>query len=197
MSALEFVAPLVQVHGLRLVCDEQRAWSLRDVNFRAEGSMTFRDGVNLVAADEDLSRDSEEWFQGAVFRYTWTDRDGIQQTRDDTYVLPGIAQPRVVLREIKAPYPGPGRAQYAVRRAQGRGRTVTATKVASWAEATEQAFSAILEGTPIQIGISERVVFDLASNQVTVTSRTVDTPTGAIDLLPGTINALAGTINTL
>lgn len=197
MSALDFLAPLVQVLGLRLVCDETRAWSLRGAGYLAPGSITFRDGVNIITASEELSRDSEDWYQGAVFRYSWDDRDGIAQTRDDIYVMPGITNPKVILREINAPYPGPGRAQYAVQRAQGRGRTVTAEKVARWTETAEQPLSAILEGTPIQLGTAERVEFDLGKNQVTVTSRTTDTPAGAIVLLPGTINALPGTINNL
>lgn len=197
ISALEFLAPLVQVLGLRLVCDETREWTLRDETYRAAGAQTFRNAVNIAEASEELSRDSDDWFQGAVFRYTWTDRDGIDQSRDDTYVLAGVDQPKVILREISAPYPGPGRAEYAVRRAQGRGRTVTASRQAKWDENAEQPLTALLEGTEIQTGLADRVVFDLAENTVTTTGRTTDTPANAIALLTGTINALTGTINDL
>lgn len=195
MSALEFILPLVQVLGLRPVCDETRAWSLRSEAYRAAGAQAFRAGVNVITAREQLSRDEDDWFDGAVYRYSWTDRDGIQQTREDTFALPGAS--RVILREIDAPWPGAGRAEYAVRRAQGKGRTVTATKQATWTERAEQPLSVILDGTPIQTGIAERVVFDIAENTVTTTSRTIDTPAGAIDLLTGTIDALTGTINDL
>ncbi|TFB15122.1 hypothetical protein E3V93_00140 [Microbacterium sp. 3H14] len=195
-SALAFLHPLVQAAGFRLVCNESREWTLRDAGWREPGAQTYRYGVNIINGSEELTRDSDAWYDGAVFRYTWTDRDGIEQTRDDAFALTPTPS-KVILREIRAPYPGPGRAQYAVQRAQGKGRTVTATKQAAWTETAEQTFSAILEGTPIQIGIAERVEFDLGQNEVTATSRTTDTPAGAIVLLPGTINALAGTINNL
>lgn len=195
MSALEFILPLVQVLGFRPVCDETRAWSIRSEDYRAAGVQAFRTGVNITAADEQLSRDDEGWFDGAVYRYKWTARDGLPQTREDAFALPGAS--KIILREINAPWPGAGRAEYAVRRAQGKGRTVTATKQATWMEAAEQPFSAVLEGTPIQLGTAERVRFDIADNTVTTTSRTTDTPAGAINLLTGTILALPGTINTL
>lgn len=195
MSAMEFILPLVQVLGLRPVCDEQRAWSLRSEAYRAPGAQTFRAGVNITSADEQLSRDDEGWFDGAVFRYQWTDRDDLPQTREDAYALPGAS--KIILREIAAPWPGAGRAEYAVRRAQGKGRTVTATKQATWTEHAEQPLTVLLDGTPIQTGTAGRVVFDLTGNAVTTTSRTTDTPAGAIALLAGTIDALPGTINDL
>ncbi|WP_217585137.1 hypothetical protein, partial [Microbacterium sp. GbtcB4] len=73
MAALDFLAPVVQALGLRLVCNEARAWSLRNAEYRASGSITFRDGVNIIAASEELSRDSDDWFQGAVFPNSWDD----------------------------------------------------------------------------------------------------------------------------
>src|SRR5690606_9036362 len=46
-SGLEFLRPLVQAAGFRLVCDEQRRWTLRDAGYRAPGAQTFRYGVNI------------------------------------------------------------------------------------------------------------------------------------------------------
>lgn len=196
VSALEFLRPLVQAAGFRLVCNERREWTLRPAEYREVGSLTYRDGFNLIGASETLSRGDESWFDGAVFVYTWTDQNGIEQTRIDAWALTENPS-KVIRREINAAYPGPGRAQYTVRRAQGRGRTVELTAQAKWTEAAEQPFTAILEGTPLQTGISSRVEFDLSTNEVTVTSRTTDTPAGVIDLLTGTINALTGTIANL
>ena len=183
ISGLEFLHPLVQTAGLRLVCNERREWTLRDAGYREPGTQTFRDGVNIITADEQLTREADEWFDGAVYVYTWTDDDGIEQTRTDAYALTPNPT-KVIRREISAAYPGPGRAAYAVQRAQGKGRTVTGTKQATWQEQAEQTFSAILSGTPIQVGIAERVVFDLSSNEVTTTSRTTDTPADAWVLIP-------------
>lgn len=195
VSALQFLRPLLLSAGIRLVCDELRRWTLRDNTYRAAGAQTFRDGVNIITADEEISREDERWFDGMVVRYRWTDRDGIEQERTDSYALPGAS--KIILRDVSAPYPGPGRAEYAVTRAQGTGSTVTGTKQATWTENTEQEFSAVLTSTPIQLGTAEKVVFDIAANTVTTTSRTTDTPAGAINLLQGAINALPGSINTL
>ncbi|MER6564620.1 hypothetical protein ABT300_44370, partial [Streptomyces sp. NPDC001027] len=86
-SALAFLHPLVQAAGFRLVCNEAREWTLRDAAWREPGAQTYRYGVNIINGSEELTRDSEAWYDAAVFRYTWTDRDGITHTRDDTYAL--------------------------------------------------------------------------------------------------------------
>ncbi len=51
VSAIDFLAPLVQANGFRLVCDEQRRWTLRGVNYIAPGSaVALRYGVNIIDA---------------------------------------------------------------------------------------------------------------------------------------------------
>ncbi len=145
--------------------------------------MTYRYGVNLIDASETLSRSSDEWYDGAVVRYRHV-AGGLEQIRDDTWALTDPPS-KVILREINAAYPGPGRAEYMVRRAQGKGRTVTVTAQATWDEAAEQPLTTTLDGTPIQTGVANRVQFDLSRNEVTVTSRTTDTPAAAWILIPG------------
>lgn len=195
-SALEFLAPLVQASGRRLVCDEARVWTLRGEEYTADGAIAIRHAVNLIGADDKIGRDDALWFDGAVVRYTWTDATGKRQERIDSFALTGTPS-RVVLIERATPYPGPGFAAYAVRRAQGRGREVSATTVADWNARAEQAVQIVLDGAPVQIGKTSRVVFDLDRDEMTVTTRTTDTPAGAVDLLPGTIDALVGTIDSL
>lgn len=182
-SALQFLAPLVQSAGFRLVCNERREWTLRDENYLESGEQGYRYAVNLTNATELLARSSDDWFDGAAFVYTWSDKYGVEHVRTDSYALTDDPK-KVVLREIDAAYPGPGRAEYAVRRAQGKGRTVTVTAQATWDEAAEQPFYALLEGTPVQTGIAEQVRFDLLENTVTVVSRTKDTPPAAWLLIP-------------
>lgn len=196
-SGMTFLEPLLKAAGLRLVCDEQRRWWLRTAEYRAADSQAYRYGVNIKSADETLSREDDAWYDAAVYVYVWTDADGIEQRRTDSFSLAPI--PTKVLRvELSdTPYPGPGRAEHIVRRAQGRGRTVTISAIPTWDEHPDQGLSIILEGTPIQTGIASAVRYDFGSNTVSVTSRTTDTPAGAIDLLSGTINALTGTINNL
>lgn len=197
VSAMDFLHPLLQATGLRLVCDETRKWWLRGDDYRAAGAQSWRWGVNIETADETLSREDDGWYDAAVYDYTWTDQNGVAQRRTDSFAL--VTPPTKVLRvEVRdTPYPGPGRAEAIVRRAQGRGRTVTVSGIPVWDERPGQLLSVILEGTPIQTGIAQSVSFDLAEDTVTVSSRTADTPAGAIDLLPGTINSLTGTINSL
>lgn len=195
-SAMAFLQPLLMSVGLRLVCDEQRRWTLRLADYRDGGSQSWRYGVNIETADENLSREDDSWFDAAVYTYTWTDSSGMEQTRVDSYSL--IPEPtKVLLVELDTPFPGAGRAENVVLRAQGKGRTVSVSGIPSWTERTDQDLFILLEGSPIQTGLASKVRFDFDTDTVTVTSRTTDTPFGAIDLLTGTIDALAGTINSL
>lgn len=196
VSAMEFIAPLVQSVGLRLVCDEERKWTLRGEGYTAAGSLNVRFGVNLIAGGYRISRDSGLWFDAALRIYRWRDRDGIEHERVDSFALnepPG----RTSVITIDAAYPGPGRAEYAVRRAQGRGREVTATVVSDWRTRTEQPTALRLEGSPAQIGKVQSVAFDLSNDRMRITDRTVEIPEGAIDLLSGTVDDLSGTVNAL
>jgi hypothetical protein len=195
VSAMDFLAPLLQSAGLRLVCDEQRRWTLRNDAFTTPGSIALRWGVNIISAGEEISRESDDWFDGQVTTYRWKDRDGTEQTRQDAYALPGATKIRRL--DIDAPYPGPGRSQYAVKRAQGKGRTLDIGSVADWAAACEQLLTVTLDGSGVQAGKAERIEFDLSTDRMTVHSRTIDIPAGAIDLLDGTIDALPGTIDSL
>ena len=195
-TALEFLMPLLQSRGLRLVCDEQRRWTLRDETFTASGSLNLREGVNLVEADDTISRDSGIWFDARVTKYTWTDRYGNQQERTDSYAL-NDPYTRLETLEISAAYPGPGRSEYAVRRAQGVGREVTTASVSRWSATAEQSVSVTLPNAPAQVGTVRAVQFDFSTDEMTVTTRTRELPDGAVDLLQGTVDALVGTVNDL
>lgn len=196
VDALAFLSPLLQAAGLRLVCDEQRRWTLRDESYRAPGALTVRYGINMIAGRERISRDSGLWFDARVTRYTWTDADGTRQERIDAFAL-NTPHTRLTTLEIEAPYPGPGRSEYAVRRAQGRGREVTVTKVSDWFAAAEQPISINLDGAPTQLGITQSIEFDLSNDRMTIETRTTDTPADAVDLLAGTVDALVGTVDDL
>lgn len=196
VSALAFLIPLLQARALRPVCDEQRRWTLRDETYTGAGSLQVRQGVNIVEASDTLSREGGFWFDARVTRYTWTDRDGIQQTRADAYALTPTYS-RLSLLEIDAPYPGPGRSEYAVRRAQGIGREVTVETAADWTAAAEQPLQVILDNTPTLVGLVRAVRFDLATDRMQITTRTTDIPFGAVDLLTGTVDALTGTVDAL
>ena len=182
-SGLEYIMPLVQALGLRLVCDEARVWTLRSEDYTADGALTLAHAVNLIDATDTIDRDGDAWFDAQVTRYTWTDTLGVQQTAIDAYALTALYT-RLHVVDIAAAYPGPGRSQYAVRRAQGRGREVSAVTVADWRCRAEQPISIVLEGAPTQIGETTSVRFDLDRDEMTVTTRTTDTPASAWTLIP-------------
>lgn len=175
VTALDFLLPLVQSAGYRLVCDETRTWTLRDENYVAPGEVQLRYGINMVDGDDTISRDDDSWFDAAIRRYRWLNRRGEQQERDDTYALT-TPHTRLDLREIDAPYPGPGRAAYAVRRAQGRGRMVTATARAEWDVHAESPASIRHVDGVEQVGVVQLLEYDLDRDEMTTTvvSREVD-----------------------
>ena len=196
VTALDFLHTLLQRFGMRLVCDEARKWTLRSETYSAAGRVSLREGVNIVEADDELSRDEAFWFDARVTRYNWTGADGAQLTAVDAYALtPSYS--RVTTVDVDAPYPGPGRSAYAVRRAQGAGREVTATTRADWTATADQSVDVTLPGAPLLLGTVRAVVFDLMADQMTLTTRTTDMPAGAVDLLTGTVDALTGTVNAL
>lgn len=192
---IDFLAPLVQSFGLRLVCDELRQWTLRDEDYTADGSVSVRHAVNMTDADERISRGSGIWFDAAVAEYRWSSA-GVEHVRTDTHAL-ATPYTRLRLFEFDTPYPGAGFAEYAVRRAQQRGREINASAVSDWNVVAEQSVTIYMDDTPAQVGKTESVVFNLDDDEMTLSARTQDTPDGAIDLLLGTIDSLVGTIDGL
>lgn len=181
-AGIDFLHPLLQAAGLRLVCNEHQEWTLRPSSYLDTGAVNIRYGVNLIDGTEAIDRGEGEWFDAAVTRYTWVDPNGIEHERLDAYTL--VDPPtRVQLFEKNTPYPGDGFSQYAVERAQQRGRYVSATAVANWNATAEQTCSFVLSGAPTQTGKTERVEFDLDLDEMTLTSRTTDTDPAAWVLL--------------
>ncbi|WP_460776009.1 hypothetical protein [Microbacterium sp. GXF7504] len=174
-SALNFLAPLVQAAGFRLVCDERRAWTLRDEDYIAPGVLSIRYAINMIDGTESISRDTGLWHDAAVTRYRWVNGAGETLEQIDAYALT-TPYSRLLLIEKDTPYPGAGFSAYAVRRAQYRGREVTATAVADWRVQPEMYAQIVLNGAPTQTGAIDSVTFDLDQDRMTVATRTVDTP---------------------
>lgn len=174
VTALAFLLPLAQAQGYRLVCDETRKWTLRAANYTADGVINVATGANAITATDTISRDSDEWYDARVTRYRWTDQYGIQQERVDAFALT-TPYSRVTTVTIDAPYPGPGRSEYAVRRAQGRGRSVEVSRMAEWTERCEQPTALRLDAAPVQTGKAQRIRFDLDTDVCTISDRTTDT----------------------
>jgi hypothetical protein len=195
-AALDFLAPLLQTAGYRLVCDEQRVWTLRGEEYVAPGYLVIRHLVNMIDANETIDRDAQLWFDAAVTRYRWTDTAGVLHEAVDAFAL--VTPPTLVKTfDKQTVFRGTGFSAYAVRRAQGRGREVSATAVSDWRALAEQSVEVDLPGTPRQVGVTSAVQFDLSLDEMTVTTRTTDLRLGSIDGLHTTIDALIGTIDEL
>ena len=183
-SALEFLRPIVQTFGYRLVCDEQRRWTLRDEHYDPGGALNVRQGINILSAEDTLDRASDEQFTAAVTVYTWKDANGVDHTETDSFTL-GLPSPKVRRFERGGvPYPGPGFSEYAVRRAQGRGRTVTVSVGSDWRTLPEQFIAATIDGAPILAGTIQSLTYDLSLDEMTVTTRTADILASAWVLIP-------------
>lgn len=176
-SGLEFLSPLVQSAGLRLVCTEDRAWSLRASEWQAPSHAAVTYGVDMIDGSDKISRTDDTWFDAAVVVYSWTDRDGIARTRTDAYAL---QTPHTKTRRFdrSTPYPGPGFAQYAVTRAQNRGRQVEAIAVSDWTLHAETPVKVILNGARPQLGKVQDLTYDLDHDEMTINTRTIDEGAG-------------------
>lgn len=174
-SALDFIHPLVQYAGLRLVCDENRKWTLRDAEYVEPGTLNVRYGVNMKRGRAAIRRDAGLWFDAQVTIYEWDDYTGARRREVDYWSLtPNPVKVNEVT--VNAPYPGPGRSQYAVQRAQGRGRELSLTLQADWRVKAEQRMTAVLPDQPIQTGEVSSVTLNLDTDDMDVTSRSTDTP---------------------
>lgn len=184
-SAMDLLHPLVQAQGLRLVCNENREWTLRAEDYYAAGSTSIRHAVNMIESAERIDRDTGIWFDAAAAVYTWTvPSTGREKIRVDAYALSAPYTRMMRFEKVDTPYPGPGFAEYAVRRAQGRGREVVASCVSDWRAHAEQPVTIVYQDTPIQTGLTQTVEYDLSTDRMTVNTRTVDTPDAAWLLIP-------------
>lgn len=174
-SAEEFLRPIVQASGLRLVCDEQRRWTLRDEEYAAPGMLNVRHGINLMDGEDSIDRESGIWFDAAIARYRWRDIAGDQQEAVDSYAE-SSSYTRAQLFDFDTPYPGPGFAEYAVRRARGRGREVTFTIETDWNAQAEQTVFAVLDDMPFQVGSTQSITFDIDAEQMAGTTMTLEAP---------------------
>jgi hypothetical protein len=122
----------------------------------------------MLGARSEISRNSD-WFDAAIVRYRWTDATGARQERIDWYAAPGYT--KASLFDIAAPYPGPGRAEYKVKRAQGLGRTASVHAPLDLTVSPSQALRLNLPNLPELFGVTRSVEFDLNDLTMTIASR--------------------------
>src|SRR5690606_27067300 len=104
----DFVAPLVEAAGLRLWCDGARRWPL-DRPLEAGRSATVATDANLPEDNHVLDAE-EDFADGVVIRYTWTDSNGDTHTAWD--VAGKVKGRRAIRLDRDRPPPAVGAAQY-------------------------------------------------------------------------------------
>jgi len=156
VSDWDFLDPLVRAAGLRLFCDEQRAWRLVDPSsYRVPGEVRVSEGTNATRGEDTISLQatrpdgSPVWYTGVVVKYTWTDAAGAQQV---AYDAAGTPQ-KVYLIEINRPYPGPGLASARLAQATGRGRVQELEALADLNATPGMTLVSTLPATPLQTGV--------------------------------------------
>lgn len=170
LAAWDYLQPIVQAAGLRLFCDEQRRWYLVDgKSYIAPGSLALSAPGNLISADEELSRDLDEWFDASLVRYRWLDAAGGAHEKIDWYASGGYTKISAI--EINRPYPAYGFSAYRVQRAKGLGRVFTLRAVSRYDVRPSQPVVATVPATAEQSGVVRRVEFDLAADEMTISTR--------------------------
>ena len=152
----DFLDPLVRAAGLRLFCDEHRAWRLVDPSsYRVPGEVRVSEGTNATRDEDTISLQatrpdgSPVWYTGVVVKYTWTDAAGAQQV---AYDAAGTPQ-KVYLIEINRPYPGQGLASARLAQATGRGRVQDLEALADLNATPGMTLVSTLPATPLQTGV--------------------------------------------
>jgi hypothetical protein len=171
-SGMDFLRGHVQAAGYRLVCDENRQFTLRDEDYTAPGSTLITAGDNLIDGTERMSRETGQWFDALVVRYRYRNARGVDVERvDAASSVTNYTRIREIIRENVA-YPGKGFAAYALRRAKQRGRVVEADIYPTWAEVCEQDVTVTPEAprTPLT-GLISRVRYDIARGVASITTR--------------------------
>lgn len=186
VTAWDFLEPLVQSAGLRFYCDEQRRWHLVDPALVPASNVSVSEDVNLLDADESISRYAE-WFDAVVVRYQWTTDAGVTRIKYDI-ASEVVGTPKAVLRiDENRPYPGPGYAASVLRRAEGRGRVFGLTALSDYRVTPGDTLKAVIPDTPEQNGRVSAVAWDLPSRRMTIrSSGLIDVnPTAWIELAAG------------
>ena len=169
-SAWDLLESVCSAAGLRLYCDEGRAWRLTQplhrTGFDGLASLT----ATLVRAEETMALD-ESWADAVVCRYTWRDEAGVDQER---YDAAGSAQARRCLTiDYQTPYPGAGAAQRILDGLQARGRVLRIDAISDYSVTPGQAVRADLPGSPAGVGLISGVEWRCGEDEMTVRTREV------------------------
>lgn len=166
VSAWDFLLNLTAAAGLRLFCDETRAWRLVPTSYLIAGTVTALASTSKSGTDV-IDRSGDAWVTGVVVRYRWDDSDGVSHERIDAAGEPG----RIDILDFDKPYPGPGAASARLNRLRGQGRQQSAVTFARITTTPAMTGWFIMPGAPTQIGRLQRVEFGLTDGFMSLGAR--------------------------
>jgi len=180
VTGWDFLESIIQKSGLRLWCDESRAWRLDDAVEVLPGTLALSYQGTMTAASDTLSRNSDGWCDAVVVKYEWTEPDGTRQVAYDSATAVGGGSKVLTVSHRDTRYPGPGAAANILRHQANRGRTVEVDAVSDYAATPGTACVITLEDTPAQTGIVAGVTWRMPADEMRLTFRDLsDTPPGA------------------
>lgn len=179
VSGWDYLSPLTASAGLRLWCDEARVWHLEPPEtVITPGQASLSADASVTAAVDSISLDDDEWADGVVVVYSWTDASNVRREVIDA--AGDITSSRVLRVQHERPFPGPGEAAARLRKIQARGRVLSVTAVADPSVYPAQAATLTVPPTPAQSGWVTAVEWRVPDDVMSVTTRDlVDTPNTA------------------
>lgn len=168
-QAWDYLISLVQAAGFRLYCDERRRWALVDANFTQPGLAELWSVGTIKSADDDIDRNSNDWFDAVVIEYSWTDETGATVLSYDTASVEGFT--KVKKFTVESNFPGAGAAQSILDRAISRGRQLNVTTVSNYKVEPSMACDIYISGTPTENVYIKAVQWNYPSDEMTVTTR--------------------------
>lgn len=168
-TAWDYLNPLVKKAGLRLYCDEQRLWHLVTDTDTLPGLVELFSVGTIKSTAEVIDRNSGEWFDAVVIKYTYVNVSGQTVNTFDTAAVEGYSKVKFI--EYQSPYPGAGAAQRILDRALARGTQQDVTAVSNYAVTPSTQCTIYITGfTPLENYIKS-VTWNFPSDEMTIKTR--------------------------
>lgn len=169
-SAWDYLEPLVQSLGFRLFCDEKGNWYLVQDSFTNPGTFALDATKTITSATDNISRDSNLWFDAVVVTYEWVDGSGATQLNYDIASVEGFS--KVLNVTYQTAYPGPGAAARILSRTQEHGRVDDIQAVSDYRIEPSTACTIALPGFTTLAAYISAVTWNHPDDEMTIKTRT-------------------------
>lgn len=167
VTGWDFLVPLLTAAGLRLFCDELRAWRLVNDTYTIAGVVAMTSDKAVEGTDRISREEPALSADGVVIRYRWDDPELGPQLKVDAAGSPG----RVFVEIVDRPYPGPGAAGWMLQSMRARGRVQEVAGFTDYTATPAMQSRLVLPGSPLVVGRVSAVSFDLESGVITLVSK--------------------------